>query len=258
MIRSALNRSLNWLKSRMSSEKSQVTVSGIEVQVVRKDIRNLHLGVYPPNGRVRVAAPYRVSDEAVRLAIVTRLGWIKRQQAKFAAQPRQSKREIVSGESHYFMGARYRLNVIEHDGVPKVVVDRNKTLTLQVRKGSTVEQREEVLNQWYRKELKAMIPALLEQWQPILGVRVNEWGVKRMKTRWGTCNPRAKRIWLNLELAKKPAPCLEYIVVHELAHLLEKSHGDRFIALMDKYLPQWRLRQQELKEAPLAHEAWEY
>ena len=257
-MNSMLKRSLNWLKSRMSSEKNQITVSGIEVQVVRKAIRNLHLGVYPPNGRVRVAAPYRVSDEAVRLAIVTRLGWIKRQQAKFAAQPRQTKREIVSGESHYFMGARYRLNVIEHDGAPKVAADRNKTLTLQVRKGSTVEQRKEVLNQWYRKELKALIPALLEQWQPLMGVHVNEWGVKRMKTRWGTCNPRAKRIWLNLELAKKPPACLEYIVIHELAHMIEKSHGDRFIALMDKHLPQWRVRQQELKEAPLAHEAWEY
>jgi len=242
----------------MSTEQSQITVSGIEVQVVRKDIRNLHLGVYPPNGRVRVAAPYRLSDEAVRLAIVTRLGWIKRQQAKFAAQPRQSKREIVSGESHYFMGARYRLNVIEHDGAPKVTIDRNKTLTLKVRKGSTVEQREEVLNQWYRKELKALIPALLEQWQPVIGVQVKEWGVKRMKTRWGTCNPRAQRIWLNLELAKKPASCLEYIVVHELAHLIEKSHDARFVALMDRHLPQWQARQQELQAAPLTHEAWEF
>jgi predicted metal-dependent hydrolase len=246
----------------MSTKKRQhekkITVSGIEVQVVRKDIRNLHLGVYPPEGRVRVATPLRVNDEAVRLAVVTRLGWIKRQQAKFAAQPRQSKREYVSGESHYFLGARYRLHVVEHEGAAKIILNRNRTITLQVRKGSTLEQREEALNQWYRKELKTLIPPLLEQWQPKLGVHVKEWGVKRMKTRWGTCNPRAHRIWLNLELAKKPESCLEYIVVHELAHLLERNHGDRFIAVMDKHLPQWRVLQQELKAAPLAHEAWEY
>jgi predicted metal-dependent hydrolase len=242
----------------MNTDKTQITVSGIQVQVVRKDIRNLHLGVYPPNGRVRVAAPHRVGDEVVRLAVVSKLGWIKRQQAKFAAQPRQSRREMVGGESHYFLGARYRLRVEERDGPAKVLVRGKSGITLQVRPGSTVEQREEILYRWYRSELKALIPALLERWQPVIGARVNGWGIKRMKTRWGTCTPKAGRIWLNLELAKKPVRCLEYIVVHELVHLLERHHDDKFVSLMDKHLPQWRARQQELNAAPLANATWEY
>jgi hypothetical protein len=228
------------------------------VEVVRKGIRNLHLGVYPPHGRIRIAVPHRVSDEAVRLAVVSRLGWIKRQQLKFASQPRQSRREMVSGESHYFLGTRYRLNVVEHARPTTALVRGKSIITLQVRPGATVQQREEVLHRWYRQELKALIPPLLNRWQPVLGVQVAEWGVKRMKTRWGTCNPRARRIWLNLELAKKPEPCLEYIVVHELLHLLERHHNDRFVALMNQHLPQWRTRRQELNAAPLPHDEWAY
>lgn len=255
---SVLSGFLSWSRTNMSTESVQITVSGMQVQVVRKAIRNLHLGVYPPNGRVRVAAPFRVSDEAVRLAVVTRLGWIRRQQAKFAAQPRQSKRELVSGESHYFFGMRYRLRVEEREGASRVFVRGKSALVLQVRPGSTAAQREEILLRWYRRELKARVPELLERWRPVIGVHAAGWGVKRMKTRWGTCNPKVGRVWLNLELAKKPVRCLEYIVVHELVHLLERRHDGRFIALMDKHLPQWRARQQELNAAPLAHETWNY
>lgn len=241
----------------MSIEPRQITVSGVRVQVLRKDIKNLHLGVYPPLGRVRVAAPLRVSDDAVRLAVVGKLGWIKRQRAKFAAQPRQSRREMVSGESHYFLGRRYRLRVLERDGPPIVAV-QSRFIELQVRPGQGKTQREAVLERWYRQQLKQLIPPLIGKWQKILGVALAAWGVKKMKTRWGTCNAEARRIWLNLELAKKPVQCLEYIVVHELAHLITRHHDERFVATLDKHLPQWRAHRGVLNAAPLSHSSWSY
>jgi predicted metal-dependent hydrolase len=242
----------------MSIKPGQITVSGVQVQVFRKGIKNLHLGVYPPHGRVRVAAPLRVSDDAVRLAVIGKLGWIRRQRARFEAQPRQSAREMVSGESHYFLGRRYRLRVIERDATADVTLRNKSTLELQVRPASTARQRNRILHQWYRQQLKALIPPLIEKWQTALGVTVAEWGVKRMKTRWGTCNIEAQRIWLNLELAKKPVQCLEYIVAHELVHLIERNHNDRFVFIMEKHLPHWRQNRQELNSAPLANETWSY
>lgn len=242
----------------MNTEHRQIVVGGVQVQIVRKAIKNLHLGVYPPQGRVRVAAPLAVTDEVVRLAVAGKLGWIKRQQARFKDQPRQSEREMVSGESHYFLGRRYRLRVIPHDGAARVRLRNKSTLELEVRPETNAQQRDRVLQQWYRQQLKRRLPALLEKWQPLLGVSVAEWGIKKMKTRWGTCNVEARRVWLNLELAKKPVRCLEYILVHELAHLIERHHNDRFVSLMNKHLPQWRLHRQELNSAPLAHETWAY
>ena len=240
------------------SRSHQITVHGLVVDVVRKNIKHLHLAVYPPHGRVRVAAPLRLNDEAVRLAVISRLAWIKRQQAKFEGQERQSAREYVSGESHYLQGRRYRLNVIYHDGPPQVSI-RNKTrLDLVVRPGSDMAQRERVLLAWYRQQLKALIPPLIAKWEAILGVQVVEWGVKQMKTKWGTCNIVARRIWLNLELIKKPEICLEYVIVHEMVHLLERKHNDRFAALMDRALPQWGLHREELNREPLGHVTWEY
>lgn len=237
-------------------EKHQITVNGLPVSIVRKAIKNLHLGVYPPDGRVRVAAPLAVSDEAVRLAVIGKLGWIKRQRAKFQAQPRQSRREMVRGESHYFLGQRYRLRVIHGQGAAKVVLRRPSALELHVRPEATIEQRERLLQRWYREQLKQLIPPLIEKWQTILGVEAADWGIKKMKTKWGTCNIEARRIWLNLELAKKPVQCLEYIVAHELVHLIERHHNERFVALMNQYLPQWQLHREELNAAPLAHETW--
>ena len=228
------------------------------VDVVRKNIKHLHLAVYPPNGRIRVSVPLRVNDEVVRLAVIARLAWIKRHQARFAAQERQSAREYVSGESHYFQGQRYRLNVIYHDGPPSVTIRNRTTLDLVVRTGSDAAQRERALLAWYRRELKAAIPPLIARWEPIIGVHAAGWGIRRMKTRWGSCNTTARRIWLNLELIKKPALCLEYVIVHELVHLLERRHNDRFAALMDTFMPQWRLLRAEVNRAPLAHESWEY
>jgi predicted metal-dependent hydrolase len=242
----------------MSIKPRQIAVSGLQVQVLHKSIKNLHLGVYPPHGRVRVAAPLRVSDDAVRLAVIGKLGWIKRQRAKFEAQPRQCAREMVSGESHYFLGRRYRLRVVEHDGAAGVELRNKSKLELHVRPETDAGQRERILHQWYRQKLKELIPPLIEKWQAVLGVRVAEWGVKKMKTRWGTCNIEARRIWVNLELAKKPVQCLEYIVVHELAHLIARHHDDRFVVLMNQHLPQWRAQRAALNAAPLAHSSWNY
>jgi predicted metal-dependent hydrolase len=242
----------------MNIERSRITVSGLPVEIVRKAIKNLHLGVYPPNGRVRVAAPVRVHDEAVRLAVISRLGWIKRQRRRFHSQERQSAREYVSRESHYFLGRRYLLNVIEHDGPSQVSRRGNKILELRVPKGASRHRREQILLSWYRKNLKALILPLIKKWEAKIGMKVESWGVRRMKTKWGSCNSADRRIWLNLELAKKPIHCLEYILVHEMVHLAERHHNDRFTMLMDQFLPNWRARRDELNCAPLAHEKWSY
>jgi predicted metal-dependent hydrolase len=243
----------------MSTEIGEIRVSGLTVQVVRKDIKNLHIGVYPPNGRVRVAAPLNLDNDAVRLAVAGKLGWIKKHQAKFRVQPRESEREFVSGESHYYMGQRYRLRVLHHDGVPRVAVVRGKSvIELRVRPGATAERCSQVLQDWYRQQLKGMIPAILQKWQKTLGVQTRDWRIKRMKTKWGSCNSKAGRIWINLEIIKKPAHCLEYIIVHELVHLIERPHNSRFISIMDQHVPRWRLYRQELNSAPLAHETWKY
>jgi len=241
----------------MNTESVEIRVSDLAVQIVRKDIKNLHLGVYPPNGRVRVAAPLSVSNDAVRLAVIDKLGWIRKQQARFAAQPRQTEREMVSGESHYYLGRRYRLSVVERDGSSRVEL-RNRTLELQVRAGLDAKGREHVLQRWYRKRLRELVPPLLTKWEPVVGVRSVAWGIKKMKTKWGSCNLTAGRVWLNLELAKKPGQCLEYLIVHELTHLIERHHNDRFVSLMDRHMPQWRHHRKVLNEAPLGHADWSY
>jgi len=236
----------------------QITVNGLAVDVVRKQIKNLHLAVYPPNGRVRVAAPLRVNDEAVRLAVVSRLSWIKRQQTKFREHERESEREYTSGESHYFQGARYRLNVIYQNGVGRVVIRNKKTIDLHVRPKSPTALREKIVSAWYRAYLRKAIPPLIIKWEEKIGVKISDWGIKQMKTKWGACNIVARRIWLNLELAKKPEHCLEYIIAHELVHLLERLHNERFVAYMNKIMPQWRAFRNELNAFPASHEEWRY
>jgi predicted metal-dependent hydrolase len=242
----------------MNTEKHQIQVSGLTVHIVRKPIKNLHLGVYPPDGRVRVAAPLAVSNQAIRLAVIDKLGWIKRQRKGFAGQARQTEREMVSGESHYFLGRRYRLRVVERNAPAAIHLASKTSMVLSVRPETSLDRRDEALQRWYRAQLKALIPPLLEKWQPVLGVHADDWGIKKMKTKWGSCNVTARRIWFNLELAKKPVRCLEYVAVHELVHLLERKHNDRFTALMDKFLPTWRECRAELNRAPLAHETWSY
>ena len=242
----------------MNTETHQIKVGDLVVDVVRKNIKHLHLAVYPPVGRIRVAVPLRVNDEAVRLAIITRLAWINRHKRKFAGQERQSAHEYVSGESHYFQGRRYRLNVVYQDGPAHVVLRNKRTIDLFVRQGSDAAQRERVLRAWYRRQLKALIPSLVAKWESTIAVRVAEWGVKKMKTKWGVCNIKARRIWLNLELAKRPIQCLEYVIVHELVHLQERLHNERFMELMDKVMPHWRQRREELNRSALGHETWVY
>lgn len=242
----------------MTTESHVITVSGIDVQVIRKDIKHLHLGVYPPAGRVRVAAPLVLSDDAIRLAVIDRLPWIKKHQMGFAAQARESEREIVSGESHYYLGRRYRLRVIDAEAPGRVVVRGRATLELHVPPTSSQEERQRVLERWYRQRLCEMVPPLLAKWEGALGVEAADWRIKRMKTKWGSCTVEARRIWLNLELAKKPAQCIEYLVVHELMHLLERHHNERFVTLMDRHLPSWRLLRDTLNDAPLGHAEWTY
>ena len=205
-----------------------------------------------------MSAPLRLDNEAIRLAVISRLGWIRRKQVQFERQERQSAREFVTGESHYFEGRRYRLEVVEQDSPPAVVLLNNKTIVLSVRPGAGRDKREETLYRWYRSRLRERLPALVAEWERKIGVQVNEVRTRKMKTRWGTCNSRARRIWLNVELMKKPASCLEYVVVHELVHLLERKHNNRFRKLMDKHMPQWRRYRDELNRAPLAQGNWEY
>lgn len=236
----------------------QIKVSDITIDVVRKDIKNMHLAVYPPTGRIRIAAPLRINDEAVRLFAISKIAWIKRQQRNFKKQDRETSREYSTRESHYFLGQRYLLNVIEQNAAPKVIL-RNKTyIDLYLRPDTSLKKRQEVMNEWYRSELKKLIPPIIQKYEKKLGVICNEWGVKQMKTKWGSCNIEKKRIWLNLELAKKPAICLEYIILHELIHLIERHHNDVFMAYMDKFMPQWKYHRDELNRLPVSHDEWEY
>lgn len=237
---------------------ADLVVSDINIEIVRKDIKNLHLAVYPPDGHVRVAVPQKTTDDNVRLAVISRLAWIRKQQTNLAKQPRQSEREFVSGESHYFWGRRYLLEVIERRGKHELILKNNKKITLFVNPNTSKAGRELVLNEWYRQQLKIRVPELLDKWQPKVGKEASAWGIKKMKTKWGSCNIAAKRIWLNLELAKKSPECLEYILVHELVHLHERCHNDRFRTKLSKVLPQWRLYKDILKSEPLGHEDWKY
>lgn len=225
-------------------------VSGLRVVVVRKAIKNLHLGVYPPDGRIRVAVPLAVSDAAVRVAIIGRLRWIRQQQAAFAGQARESVREMVSGETHWVEGRRLRLRVTETRGRPAVLAGR-RFLELHVPTDSSVQRRRALLDRFHRRRLRETVPPLLEKWQARLGVEVAAWGIRRMRTKWGSCNERTRRISLNLELAKKPAECLVYVVVHELLHLLVRRHDERFVTLMDQHVPRWREIRATLNQHPL-------
>ena len=239
-------------------ETFSIEVRGIEIVVNRKNIKNLHLSVLPPDGRVRVSAPIHTSEQAIRLAVIGKLAWINKQQRDFVTQPRQSSREMVNGESHYLWGQRYRLSMVETTGRHLVSLKGVSKLVIAVSTDTSTENRLKLLNGFYRLEMQQRILYLLEIWQERLGVEANYIGIKKMKTKWGSCNIQAKRIWLNLELAKKPPECLEYILVHELTHLLERHHNERFRAIMDKQMPNWREHRNLLNSLPLAYEDWQY
>lgn len=235
----------------------QMQIGSLSLQLNRKAIKNLHISVLPPDGRIRVAAPEQMTDTAIRMAVISRIPWIKKQQRDFAAQPRQSDREMVSGECHYFWGKPHRLNLVERVGRHEVKVSGGK-IHLFVNPGTSVENRALVLAEFYRARLKAQVEKLIPEWQQRVAVELADWSVKKMKTKWGSCNVSAKRIWFNLELAKKPPECLEYILVHELIHLLERKHNERFRAHMDKFMPNWRERRDLLNTLPLAFGTWTY
>ncbi len=240
-----------------SLNKSSLEIGSLEMQLLRKPIKNLHISVLPPDGRIRVSAPEKMTDTAVRMAVISRIPWIKKQQNDFAKQPRQSNRQMVNGECHYLWGKRYRLDVIERSGKHEIDVSSGK-IQLHVSPTTSQENRALVLSEFYRQTLKERISRLLPHWQKELGIAPTAWGVKKMKTKWGSCNIEARRIWLNLELAKMPPECLEFVLVHELVHLLERKHNDRFKALMGTHLPDWRERRDRLNQMPLAHNNWSY
>lgn len=235
----------------------QIELGNIIIDVEQKNIKNIHLSVYPPDGNVKIAAPERMDLDTIRVFAINKLKWIKKQQAIFRNQVRETQREYVSKESHYFQGKRYLLKIIEHNTKPKVVLKHSK-IELHIRPNSTKEKRKEIIDEWYRGEMKKVIPNMIEKWEKKVGVDVNDFGIKKMRTKWGTCNTEAKRIWLNLELAKKPLKCLEYIVVHELVHLLERSHNDRFIKYMNEFMPKWRFYRDKLNRLPFRHTEWKY
>lgn len=236
----------------------QLTISDVTIDVIRKKIKNIHLAVYPPTGRVRIAAPLTVNKDAIRLFAIAKLGWIRRHQRTFNAQERVTPREYKQRESHYFQGRRYLLNIIEQDAPPKVVLRTRTYIDLYIRPNTAANKRHEIMTEWYRQELKKQIPDLMSKWEKRLNVTVDDWQVKQMRTKWGACNIEQKRIWLNLELAKKPITCLEYIIVHEMVHLLERHHNERFRFHMDTYLPNWSRLKTELNKLPVSHVDWSY
>lgn len=223
----------------------RIVVGGIDIQVEKKSIKNMYIRVIPPDGIVHIAVPGNTSDDAIRMFAVSRIAWIKKQKYKFIEQARQTQRQYVSGESYYVWGRRYRLEVTYSSVHNAVSIVGNK-LVLQVRRESTTKQRENTLNEWYREQLKQAVPSVLEQCEKTVGVRVAEWHVKNMRTKWGSCIPERKRIWLNLQLAKKSPECLEYVIIHELVHLLERSHSGNFREYMDKFYPMWRTVKEDL------------
>jgi predicted metal-dependent hydrolase len=235
----------------------QIKLGNITIDVEVKDIKNVHLSVFPPSGRVRIAAPLRMDLDTIRIYAISKLAWIKTQQHRFLTQVREAPREYLNKESHYFLGKRYQLKVIELDAPPLVKVKHN-TIELYVRPDTDIRNRQVIMDEWYRQQLKQLAPPAIEKWEKTMGVSINEFAIKKMKTKWGTCNREAKRIWLNLELAKKPFHCIEYIIVHELAHLLERSHNDNFIAIMDNSLPEWKHLKNELNKLPISHSDWDY
>ena len=225
-----------------------VNVSSISAEVEWKAIKNVHLTIYPPDARIHVSAPLAMTEDAVRLFLITKLPWIRLRVSQIIEQNRQTPREYVSGENHYYKGQRYRLKVVYDHLPPKVEVHGTEYLVLHVRENSSLERRTEILKEWYRMELKTLLPALIAKWENVLDVQVNKWEVKQMKTLWGSCNHRTRNIIFNLELIKKPLHCIEYIVVHELLHIKVRLHNEEFTTLLNRYYPNWKQLKEELNE----------
>lgn len=236
---------------------TKIEIGDVSVDVVHKDIKNIHLSVYPPTGAVRISTPLRMDLDTIRVFAISKLGWIKQQQQKLREQERESPREYLERESHYVWGQRYLLQIIEKDAAPKVELTPRQ-LVLQVRPGADEARKQSFLDEWYRREVRNAVPSLIAKWQPLLDVRVQRFYVQRMKTKWGSCSPASQTIRLNTDLAKKPPECLEYIVVHEMIHLIEPTHNSHFVALMDRFMPQWKFSREVLNRLPLKYESWTY
>lgn len=235
----------------------QLKLGNIDIEVEQKDIKNIHLSVYPPKGRVRIAAPSKMDMDSIRVFAISKLQWIKDQKETLLNQDREPKREFLTNESHYFLGKRYLLKIHELNSAPKVEID-HKYIHLYIRPNTSIDKKKVIIDEWYREELKKLTPKLIQKWEKKIGVKSNDFGIKKMRTKWGTCNTEAKRIWLNLELGKKPKGCIEFIVVHELVHLLERSHNQRFVKYMDEFMPKWRFQRDELNRLPYSHVDWGY
>lgn len=236
---------------------SRIKLGDLVVDVVLKDIKNVHLSVYPPHGAVRISAPKWMSLDTIRLFAISRLAWIRQQQKKLREQERETPRDYVERESHYVWGKRYLLELREVDTAPSVEITHSRMI-LRVRPGTNEEKREAIVDDWYREQVKQAVPPLLAKWQQLIGVETSRFFVQRMKTKWGSCNHYTRAIRLNTELAKKPPECLEYIVVHELIHLREPTHNARFVALMDRYMPKWQMHRDMLNRLPVRRETWSY
>ncbi len=237
--------------------KSLLQVGGIEVEVVRKEIKNIHLSVHPPKGQVTVAAPAYMKLENIRLFLIAKVAWIREQQKRLQLQDRETSRVFLNRESHYVWGQRYLLKLVEVEAPPSIELKHGKMI-FQTRPGTDAIKMQEILDEWYRGLVHEAVQAKIAKWEKKLGVMVNRVFVQKMKTKWGSCNPVARNIRLNTDLAKKPPECLEYILLHELLHLLEPSHNDRFIKLMGQVMPKWRSHRQLLNSLPVSNESWLY
>jgi predicted metal-dependent hydrolase len=234
-----------------------IDLGGIAADVLRKRIKHVHLSIYPPTGRVRISAPERMALDSIRLFAISKLSWIKYQQRKVKAQEREAPRDYVDRESHYLWGKRYLLTLIERDAAPSITLQHNR-IVLSVRPNTSLQRREELLDAWYREQIKTAAPALLKKWEALMKVAPSRIYVQRMKTQWGSCNSVSRAIRLNTDLAKKPPECLEYIVVHEMAHLIEPSHNARFISIMNLFMPKWQHFRDGLNSLPVRHADWSY
>ena len=240
----------------MNIKTGKLVMSELEVQTVRKNIKNIHIGVYPPNGRVRVAAPLRTTDDTIRLIVLSKIPWIRKQRDKFARQQRETLREYVSGESHYFSGQRYILNVIPGPYRPKILIAGKKRMNMFVSPDASQAERSRIMEKFYRRELRKMLESEIKKWEEKLGVYAREVKIKRMKTKWGSANTSERRVWFNLELAKKSRNCLSYVVLHELTHLIERHHNEHFKEIITSMMPNWRLYKDELNDLISGDEEW--
>lgn len=241
----------------MSISTDKIKVGDISIEIIQKDIKNVHLSVHPPYGRVTISAPLQMDLEIIRLFSISKLGWIKKQQEKLNLQQREAPRDFINRESHNLFGDRYLMTIVDSVTAPFVIIN-HKTIELHIRNGATRERKNEVIQAWYRKQLKELIKNYVPKLERKLQVKVGDIAIRAMKTKWGTCNTEKKRILLNTELAKKTLASIEYVLTHEIVHLITRKHDDKFIAYMDELLPKWRHLREDLNRTPLGHVDWDY